>query len=112
MFGISLAIIVPLLSIVVYTTRLAISKVLWRLDNKFSELRWYRRMRWKRRKNNWKRWWAGDTKEGKVESGIMASNGEKRKGGWGISWRGKRELEGANGDTEKGESVHVEANGK
>jgi hypothetical protein len=114
MFGISIAIIIPLLSIVVYTTRLAIGKVLWRLDIRFDNKKWASRMKWKRRKRNWRRWWVGWERDGRTASTDDVALVEKGNGRrfWGWPKRGIGVGSNAEaGDTEKGEAVVVELNG-
>lgn len=126
MFGVSVAIIVPLLGVVVYTTRLAIRKLIIRITNRF-----------RIKRSNTIEWWEGDRYDGDMggrsesrksllvngqNNDIMANGNEekekKKVSGLGSWWRSKKGDGNTNisamRDAEKGEaaSVYIEANGK
>jgi hypothetical protein len=57
MFVVSIAVIVPLIGLVVYTTRRAIGKVIWRIEQSLMNERWFHKLRWERKKKLFKRKW-------------------------------------------------------
>jgi hypothetical protein len=125
MFGISVAIIIPLLSIVVYTTRNAIGQLVSKLDERYLQKRWRRARNFSRRKNRWRVWWNRDWKgeaggSQRSEGSLVKGIGRAEQGKWWRVWsRGKGiGLDTGGGrrnlDTEKGEAIQVdvEANGR
>lgn len=102
MFVVSIAVIVPLIGLVVYTTRRAIAKVIRRLDQSLINHRWLGRQRWERKKKNLRK--KVDEWEGEGFSSVadMDEKGsEKRKLGF---WRKKNVA--ATVDVEKGVTVN------
>jgi hypothetical protein len=102
MFVVSIAVIVPLIGLVVYTTRRAIGKVIWRLDQNLMNHRWFGRLRWERKKKILKRKWEEREGEGVSSVADMDEKGfERRKVGF---WRKKNASPVV--DPEKGATVN------
>ncbi|KAH6723387.1 hypothetical protein BKA61DRAFT_10492 [Leptodontidium sp. MPI-SDFR-AT-0119] len=59
MFVVSIAVIVPLIGLVVYTTRLAIAKVFLRLEQRIATWKWFHPITWERLKETLKKRWEG-----------------------------------------------------
>lgn len=59
MFVVSIAVIVPLIGLVVYTTRLAIAKVFLRLEQRIATWKWFHPTTWERLKETLKKRWEG-----------------------------------------------------
>jgi hypothetical protein len=66
MFGISAAVIFPMLLLVVYTTRLSIAKVIMRLEKRIVNWKWFHNLRWERQQKEIIRQW--EEKEGDYAS--------------------------------------------
>jgi hypothetical protein len=102
MFVVSIAVIVPLIGLVVYTTRRAIWKVIWRLDQSLMNHSWFGRLRWERKKKLLRKKveeWEG---EGVSSVADMDEKGfERRKVGF---WRKKNGIPVV--DAEKGATVN------
>lgn len=102
MFVVSIAVIVPLIGLVVYTTRRAIGKVIWRLDQSLMNHSWFGRLRWERKKKLLKRKWEEREGEGVSSVADMDEKGfERRKVGF---WRKKNAIHIV--DAEKGATVN------
>jgi hypothetical protein len=104
MFVVSIAVIVPLIGLVVYTTRRAIGKVIWRLDQSLMNHSWFRRLRWERKKKLLRRKWEEREGEGVSSVADMDEKGfgfERRKVGF---WRKKNATPVV--DAEKGTTVN------
>ncbi|KAH7354813.1 hypothetical protein BKA65DRAFT_229070 [Rhexocercosporidium sp. MPI-PUGE-AT-0058] len=63
MFVVSIAVIVPLMGLVVYTTRLAIAKVLLRVEQRIVSRKWFHQIMWQRRKETLTNKWEDDDGE-------------------------------------------------
>lgn len=63
MFVVSIAVIVPLIGLVVYTTRLAIGKVFTRLNQRIETRKWFHQVTWQRRRQAFQKRWEGDDGE-------------------------------------------------
>ena len=77
MFGISVAVIVPLLGLVIYTTRLAIMKLLKRNQKKADNRKWANKLRWRWKKKAWRDKWEGGREAMSASSAAEVGNMEK-----------------------------------
>jgi hypothetical protein len=99
MFVVSIAVIVPLIGLVVYTTRRAIWKVIWRVEQSLMDHSWFGRLRRGRKKKPLRKQWEG---EGFSSVADMDEKGfERRKVGF---WRKKSAIPVV--DAEKGATVN------
>jgi len=130
MFGISVAVIVPLLSLVIYTTRLAIMNLLKRNQKKAGSKKWTSELKWGWKKKAWRDKWEGgreamsasSTAEigdmGKGKEAVMVTDTENVKENenkrW--SWWTRKEKDNVRGidvdHAEKGVVSVEETNGK
>jgi hypothetical protein len=128
MFGISVAVIVPLLGLVIYTTRLAIMKLLKRNQEKAGSKKWTSELKWGWKKKAWRDKWEGGREAMSASStaeigdmgkeAVMVTDTEnvKENGNKRWPWRnrkGKDNVRGIDVDhAEKGEVNVGETNGK
>ena len=104
MFVLSIAVIIPLIGLVVYTTRRAIVKVLWRLDQSLMNLSGHGRLRWERKKKLLRKKvdeWEGEGVSSVADIDEKGSGFEGRKMGF---WRKKNASPVV--DVEKGVTVN------
>jgi hypothetical protein len=102
MFVVSIAVIVPLIGLVVYTTRRAIRKVVWRVEQSLMNHSWFGRLRWERKKKLLRKKW--EEREGEGVSSVADMDEkrfERRKVGL---WRNKNAIPVV--DAEKGATVN------
>jgi hypothetical protein len=76
MFGISLAVILPMIALVIYTTRLSIAKVIIRVEKRIMDWKWFHRIRWQRKKKIWRRHW--EEKDGDYASSSGAAEDKEQ----------------------------------
>ena len=55
MFGLSIAIIFPMVLLVIYTTRVSIAKVVLRMEKRVFSWQWWNNLGWQRTKQGWMR---------------------------------------------------------
>jgi hypothetical protein len=102
MFVVSIAVIVPLIGLVVYTTRRAIWKVIWRVEQSLMDHSWFGGLRWERKKKPLRKKWEEREGEGFSSVADMDEKGfERRKVGF---WRKKSAIPVV--DAEKGATVN------
>jgi hypothetical protein len=93
MFGISMAVILPMFLLVIYTTRLSIAKFLIRMEKRILDWKWFHKIRWERKKKILRKQWEEKDGDYASSSGIT-ENKERakkrvpfwRKGEWNLGW--------------------------
>ena len=98
MFGISMAVILPMFLLVIYTTRLSIAKFLIRMEKRILDWKWFHKIRWERKKKILRKQW--EEKDGDYASSSGITENKERAKKRVPFWRkgvGKEVL-----DTEKG----------
>lgn len=78
MFVVSIAVIVPLLGLVVYTTRRAIGKVLLRLEQSIATWKWFPKFRWQRGRQMPMKECEEDDNDGDSDASVTDIEHEKR----------------------------------
>lgn len=98
MFGISVAIIFPMVLLVIYTTRVSITKVLRRLEKRVASWKWFHKLQWERQKRDLKK--QLEEKEGDYASSSGVSTEKEQAEKRVPFWRGQVGKETV--DAEKG----------
>jgi predicted tellurium resistance membrane protein TerC len=100
MFGISIAIIFPMVLLVIYTTRLSITKVIIRLKKRVVSWKWFHMIRWERQRKEMKRQWEEKDGDYASSSGFVEEKEQAKKRV--PFWRRQVEKESVIVDAEKG----------
>ena len=79
MFGISLAIIFPMVLLVIYTTRLSITKVIVRLETRIVNWKWFHKIRWERQRKDMKKRWEEKDCDYASSSGVAEEKEQAKK---------------------------------
>jgi predicted tellurium resistance membrane protein TerC len=79
MFGISIAIIFPMVLLVIYTTRLSITKVIVRLEKRIVNWKWFHKIRWERQKKDMKKRWEENDGDYASSSGVAEEKEQAKK---------------------------------
>ena len=66
MFGLSIAIIFPMVLLVIYTTRVSIAKVVLRMEKRLFGWKWWNNLAWQRKRQGWVR--RSEDKDGEYAS--------------------------------------------
>jgi hypothetical protein len=128
MFGVSVAVIVPLLGLVIYTTRLSIMKLFKRNQLKAGSKKWTSELKWRWKKKAWRDKWEGGREAMSASStaeigdmgkeAVMVTDTENVKENWNKRWswwsrEEKHNVPVIDADhAEKGEVNVEETNGK
>jgi hypothetical protein len=111
MFAVSLSVIVPLLGLVIYTTRLTIGKLTLRLEKRLVNRRLLQGMKWNRKKKELKEKW-DETGMGSVSSTADRADVDHKNRKAGLWGRKRKATRDEILDTEKGLQVEsVKENG-
>lgn len=105
MFGISVAIIFPMVLLVIYTTRVSIAKVLRRLEKRVGIWKWFHDLKLERKKRDLKKQW--EEKEGDYASSSGFSTEKEQAENRVPFWRGQvgKEIVDAEKGVVNGKSV-------
>jgi len=79
MFGISMAVILPMFLLVIYTTRLSIAKVIMRMEKRISDWKWFHEIRWQRKKKMLRKQWEENDGDYASSSGVAEEKEQAKK---------------------------------
>jgi hypothetical protein len=79
MFVISIAVILPMFLLVIYTTRLSIAKVIMRLEKRILDWKWFHNIRWQRKQKMWRKQWEEKDGDYASSSGVAEDKEQVKK---------------------------------